>query len=225
MDFNDKNFIIIPGFAIAQYHLSGNELIAYSLIYGFTQDGESEFFGSHAYVAAALGITRDNARNVILRLIDKGLVLKRVEEINGVKFCRYRAILPDSKTMQDTLKQGIPSIETRHNNIEDNNSTNLSLRSKFVKATSENLCLFRDSKFADFETFRSHFTGPEFDGIDIAFYYGEIMDWSSAAGKKKRDWIATARNWIRGDMKAGKLRKVQGSMALDYLNDVKRWNS
>lgn len=124
--------------------------------------------------------------------------------------------------------EGTPQKDLRvppKNSLGDNIIIDNLIKDNSYKGTSENLCLFSNSKFADFETFRSHFLGPEFDGIDIAFYQGEIMDWSSSNGKKKRDWIATARNWIRSDIKTGKVRKTGGTMALDYLNDVKRWNN
>lgn len=39
----NENFIAIQGFMVKELGLSGNELIAYALIYGFSQDNESEF--------------------------------------------------------------------------------------------------------------------------------------------------------------------------------------
>lgn len=47
----NENFIAIQGFMVKELGLSGNELIAYALIYGFSQDNESEFKGSLNYVA------------------------------------------------------------------------------------------------------------------------------------------------------------------------------
>ena len=46
----DENYILIPGWAINQLQLKGNNLMVYSIIYGFSQDGETEFTGSLQYL-------------------------------------------------------------------------------------------------------------------------------------------------------------------------------
>mgnify|MGYP001438009363 CR=1 FL=1 len=50
----NENYIAIQGFMVKELGLTGNELIAYALIYGFSQDDESEFRGSLNYVANGL---------------------------------------------------------------------------------------------------------------------------------------------------------------------------
>ena len=85
--FKIDNYITVPGFAIVELGLSGNELLCYSLIYGFTQDKETEFRGSLNYVASALNVTKQNAKKIIDRLIDRGLIEKREMCFSGVKFC------------------------------------------------------------------------------------------------------------------------------------------
>ena len=54
--------------------LSGNELLCYSLIYGFTQDKETEFRGSLNYVASALNVTKQNAKKIIQAVLNEGIV-------------------------------------------------------------------------------------------------------------------------------------------------------
>jgi hypothetical protein len=89
------------------------------------------------------------------------------------------------------------------------------------KRTNEKLCLFADSKYNDFEKFSACFTKPEFDGIDLGYYFHAVADWSSGSNKKKSDWIATARGFMRRDMADGKLRKLSGTAlspdAIEYL--------
>lgn len=79
--------------------LSGNELICYALIYGFTQDEESEFRGSLQYISDWLGISKQNVRLIIKRLVEKGLIIKRDEFINNVKFCRYTVCMKQPQGM------------------------------------------------------------------------------------------------------------------------------
>ena len=96
------------------------------------------------------------------------------------------------------------------------------------RRTAEPLCLFENSRYADFQKFDAEFTAPEFADVDIAYYYHVVADWSAQKGKKMRDWIATARNFIRGDMERGKVhtlynkKQTPGLTAeeLEYLSEM-----
>lgn len=119
-----------------------------------------------------------------------------------------------SANISNPIPNNNPNINT------DNKPNNIPEK----RGTTENLCLFANSKFAKFEDFAAQFPAPEYQGIDMYYYWQVIMDWSNAGGNKKRDWIATARNWIRSDVEKGKLhRKPQSGVALspdaiNYLN-------
>ena len=118
-------------------------------------------------------------------------------------FCENERPLPDIIEANDK------------ENISSSNEDNIQ-----KKGTAESLCLFANSRFYDFEKFKECFTGEEYQNIDIAYYYESVKDWSSAGGKKKRDWIATARNFMRGDRDKGKLKMVSCGLpqsAIDYL--------
>lgn len=96
---------------------------------------------------------------------------------------------------------------------------------KRTKRTSEQSCLFANSRYADYNAFSAEFTAPEFAGIDILYYYHAVSDWSAQKGKKMKDWIATARNFIRGDIEKNKLHRISGTGglspdALQYLQDM-----
>lgn len=97
---------------------------------------------------------------------------------------------------------------------------------KRTRRTSEPLCLFADSRFSNYNAFAAEFTGPDFSGIDVMYYYHAVADWSAQKGKKMKDWIATARNFMRGDMEKGKLHRLTESGtalptdAIQYLQDM-----
>ena len=95
------------------------------------------------------------------------------------------------------------------------------------RRTSEPLCLFENSRFADFNAFVAEFKAPEFAEIDMVYYFHAVADWSAQKGKKMKDWIATARNFIRGDMEKGKLHRKEGEGtaglpqdAIEYLKQM-----
>lgn len=248
--FAKDNYIIVPGFAVVELGLSGNELLCYSLIYGFTQDQETEFHGSLAYVSSALNITRGNAKKVIDRLLEKGLVEKREIYFSGVKFCHYVAkrygVAKTDTPVSETATGGM--IDSMPNNIDRDNINNNSERDntretslfpgepaqKKERGTTEPLCLFADSRYFRPEVFAQQFNGPEYAQIDIEYYRRTLADWSDAGGNKKRDWIATARNFMRGDHDKGRLHTIQpegmaGGLSpeqIDYLKEMGHgvWN-
>lgn len=254
--FRIDNHITVPGFAIVELQLSGNELLCYSLIYGFTQDGETEFYGSLNYVASALNITKQNAKKVIDRLVVRGLLEKKEIYFSGCKFCHYVA-----KRKSNTVAEiatgdcrnnngGVAEIatggmaETATYNIEHNTKHNIidntadgglfpaepvpaePVKEQELKqrGTTEPLCLFVNSKFNRYEDFAACFaTKPEFANVDIAYYYNAVADWSAQKGKKMKDWIATARNFMRSDNEKKKLHTIEQAGAGFDFESAKRY--
>ena len=97
----NENFIAIQGFMVKELGLTGNELIAYALVYGFSQDDESEFKGSLNYVAEWLNCSRTTAFNLLNKLADDGFIKKTKKTINGVKFCNYSATKPNNEELKE----------------------------------------------------------------------------------------------------------------------------
>lgn len=91
------------------------------------------------------------------------------------------------------------------------------------RGTTEPLCLFVNSKYNRYEDFAACFTKPEFANIDIAYYYNAVADWSAQKGKKMKDWIATARNFMRGDMEKKKLHTIEQAGAGFDFESAKRY--
>lgn len=129
------------------------------------------------------------------------------------------------------MDANINIINNTKNIITNNNPENeifpVGLQVERKRGTSENLCLFCNSKYNDYDLFCACFNKPEFAGIDIGYYYNVVADWSSSKGAKKHDWIATARNIMRNDEQKGKLRKINienpggiSNEGLEYLKFI-----
>ena len=86
---------MILDWMVDKYKLKGNELLAYALIYGFSQDGESEYKGSFSYLSRWLGADRATIIRVLKRLESKGLLTKRQELVAGQMVNRYIAEVPE----------------------------------------------------------------------------------------------------------------------------------
>lgn len=107
------------------------EIAAYSIIYGFSKDGKSEFKGSISYIQEWLLCSKPTAIKVMRTLESKGLVYKRQIDVNGVIFNRYSVNLDVVKkfnplsnnftTQSNNFTGGSKEIlHNIENNIEDN---------------------------------------------------------------------------------------------------------
>lgn len=67
-----QSYIVVLDWMVEKYHLKGNELLAYALIYGFSQDEESEYKGSYSYICKWLSIDRATAIRILNRLEFQG---------------------------------------------------------------------------------------------------------------------------------------------------------
>jgi uncharacterized phage protein (TIGR02220 family) len=94
---NPNNYYTIQGWMLSELGLKGNALAAYAIIYGFSQDGKSEYAGSSAYLCEWLGCTKKTALTTLAELTEKGYLKKRVIIDNGVKLCNYVALRPAVK--------------------------------------------------------------------------------------------------------------------------------
>jgi hypothetical protein len=120
----NENYIVIQGWMVNELGLSGNELLCYALIYGFSQDGESCFKGSRKYIAQLLGVSSLNTVDKILaNLIEKSLLIKESNTVNGVTFNSYKANnITSSKNEYPTQNLSTPYSKFEHYNNSNNNS-------------------------------------------------------------------------------------------------------
>lgn len=118
---NNNNFIAVQGWMVNELGLKGNSLLIYAIIYGFSQDGEGSYNGSQQYLADWTNTTKRNVINILNKLVDDGFLLKEENEINGVKFYKYKALSQISLGVKN-FHRGSEKISP--NNI-DNNIDNI----------------------------------------------------------------------------------------------------
>ena len=87
----NENFITIMGFMVNDLNLKGNELLVYSIIYGFSQAENQIFTGSLQYLSDWTNSTKQGIMKVLKSLTAKGFILKNEKYFNGVKFVEYYA--------------------------------------------------------------------------------------------------------------------------------------
>lgn len=129
-----NNYIVILDWMVSELGLRGNELLVYALIYGFSQDGESEFTGSIQYICKRTGAGRTTVVETLARLKSKGVIEARNYKVSNVTFCAYKSTIRKGgadfdgvvrnlyKGSTETVQGG--STETVHNNKDINNKDN-----------------------------------------------------------------------------------------------------
>lgn len=100
--------------------------------------------------------------------------------------------------------------------------------------------LFRNSEVAkmvkegtngelDYSEFEEKFSSPEFANIDLVYYFHAVADWSDQKDMKrtKNGWLATVRNFIRGDAEKNKvkLKPQQNNNGFDMEGALKFLNN
>ena len=228
----DTNYITIQGWMINRLKLKGNQLIVFAIIYGFSQDGESEFNGSLAYICKSINATRPTAAKALKELVEMDLLVKYTDDKNGVKFNSYVVSLEGVKKLYYPSKENStePGKETLHNNTSSNNSR----RKVHAKPEfNENLLgekiptgnhLFKNSPFYELAIFEKKLNKESEMGIDIVYYWNACDIWSRGKGAKRMDWVAVARGMMQRDQAEKKLQmKVEyradnDQAAMDFLN-------
>lgn len=132
----DENFITIQGWMVNRLNLSGNDLLCYALIYGFSQNcGWWE--ASYSYIASWLNISKRGLHDVIGRLLESGYIEKEEYTINGVKYVRYRACVDNFIGGEETSSGGSEETSSHiYSNIDNKEKEDNKLSSSKKDETS-----------------------------------------------------------------------------------------
>ena len=100
--------------------LSGNDLMVFALINGFSQDGQGCFYGSLPYICETCGISRRTAIYILNDLVERGFLQKNETIQNGVKRVIYQVNRGSAEIAPVVQKLHRGSAEIAPNNIIDN---------------------------------------------------------------------------------------------------------
>lgn len=107
---SDGTYITIQGWMRTDLNLSGNELIVYAIIYGFSQNKQGEFTGSVQYLADWVGCTKRTVTTILRKFVDEELVKKTVVQLdNNSKRVSYQANMGVGKNFLggEKISQGV----------------------------------------------------------------------------------------------------------------------
>ena len=126
----DGAFFTVQSFMVNQLGLSGNDLMVYAIIYGFSQDGESVFKGSRQYLADWCNSTVRGIQNNLNHLMAMKLI-EQVYHSSDNQQVHYKALIPNEQsTNEQSSSSGVNKVhqtseQSSPNNIADNIVNNI----------------------------------------------------------------------------------------------------
>ena len=117
----NKGYIVIQDWML-DLPLSLVETMAYAVIYGFSQDGETAYRGSLTYLARKCKVSKDTVRRALNELVQQGYIEKIEKKMNGVTFNDYRTMLPPIANCK------YPHSKLPPHNKDNNKDINMSIK-------------------------------------------------------------------------------------------------
>lgn len=149
-NFKRNNHFTIFGWMTDKLGLKGTERVVYAIIYSFSQNIESEFYGGHKYMAEAATTTVATIKTALKSLEEKGLIRKAERENDGISRCRYAAFIDEDGTGR---VNNLPTINScpgegknlsggRDKNLPSYNKDNINNKKENKKEIIKNLDMF-----------------------------------------------------------------------------------
>ena len=229
-----ENYIQIQGFMLTDLHLSGNELLIYAIIYGFSQTGEGVFDGSREYLAEWCNASLSSIKRSLKALQEKGLI-KQIFHSKDNLTVKYKAYIEPQTEMTQGSGQNDPRARVKMTQGSGQNDPRLGsncpkARVKMTQAyNDDNIAYKLDDKLEDnivcVETTpkRTRFQKPTLEEVkEYATRNGEAVtdperffEYYNANGWKvgknqMKDWRAAFRMWESKD-KTGTPSRRTGS--------------
>lgn len=130
-----SNYVVIQGWMCNELELSGNDLLVFALIYGFSQDGESEFEGSRSYIAETFNISKPTVDKALNNLLSKNLIEKRIYS-DSIHANKYRVNDEVVKKLywpsKETLLGGSKETLLNNNSIKKDKENNIINNTEFL---------------------------------------------------------------------------------------------
>jgi DNA-binding MarR family transcriptional regulator len=123
----NEGYINIQGWMINDLQLNGNELLLFAVIYGFSQDGKSQYRGSLTYIENALKISRRTIIRILQKLVDQKLIKKEFNSTGNLYSANLTLLARKgvTKCHQSSDKMSpVSSDKSIHNNNKYNNKDN-----------------------------------------------------------------------------------------------------
>ena len=207
-----ENFIALQGWQVTDLGLKGNELIIYACIYGFSQDDQT-FSGSLQYLADWTNSTKQGVLKCLKSLVEKGLIVKKENIINGVKFCEYyttkfnggmqQSLIPIKQSLTGGMQQSLTNNIDK-DKIED--TINKKIDYQRIAAMYNDTCVsfprLKALSDARKKAIKARLQTYTYEDFQMLFAKAEGSDFLK--GKNDRNWSASF-DWLIKDANMAKV--------------------
>ena len=203
-------YVVVQPWMVTDYNLKGNKLLIYALIWGFSQDEQSCFYGSTRYITDYFKLSERAVVDILNELVDDGLLYKWSEPVNGRITNRYSALRPAACSAVDdgrkncNHEENAPMQKVQSDPCKKCSSTPAkSAGKKENNNKSENkgpsATRFSPPKV---EEVRAYFREKGLPSASAQTEAEKFIDRYTANGwlvgkARMKDWKAAARNWLR----------------------------
>lgn len=193
----ENGYVNIQGWMVTDYGLTGDELMAFAIIFGFSQDGKGWYFGGRDYLANWLGCSTKKVGRVLNSLIEKGYIERTQADGKAGKCFKYHSLIGTKRPIQcdktaDSMGQNVPfdRDKTSHININGDLKEEIKERvRRFTPPTPEEAHAYAKEK--DYHWF------TETDAERFCAYW-ESRGWARK-GDKLKSWKAALTTWALKD--------------------------
>ncbi len=102
--------------------LTGNELLVYAVIAGYSANGQGCYYGSQEYLAEVTGAAPRTVRKILAELVERGLLKKVAQWDNNLNRTCYYEVAAKNATTDDGCRQNLPPMVAK---IAANNKYNI----------------------------------------------------------------------------------------------------
>lgn len=210
--------------------LSGNALIVYAVIHGFSQDGDGCYYGTQARLCEICGVKERALRGILADLVDAGLLLREPVVVDGQARVSYRVPAKNAATGRNCRTPGkncrsLPPIPpctplyplTPEDNIPPRTTTWCSTP-RGAERPQEEHATGKKFQVPTMDEVRDYWAGERLNGAPDEFFdHFSANGWKVGGTAPMKDWKAAARNWSRRETKGRRPAKQE-----TYLDAARR---
>ena len=203
-------YVVVQPWMVTDYNLNGNKLLIYALIWGFSQDEQSCFYGSVSYIVEYFKLSKRAVLNLLAELEKDGLIRKWTEPVNGRPTNRYAALRPAAcASASDGCKKCTCEENAPVHNVHPDRRKKCTSTGAECAPKKEN-----NNKSENKGPSATRFSPPTVEQVraylrergvppaDAQTEADKFVDRYEANGwivgkTKMKDWKAAARNWLR----------------------------
>ena len=104
LQVQETSYYCVQSWMVNKLKLTGNNLVIYAIIHGFSMEENSWFSGSIQYLCAWTNSTKQGVYKNLKYLCENGFLLKKSETINGVIFNSYKTVIPENLDKNTPIK-------------------------------------------------------------------------------------------------------------------------